>query len=326
MRRAAARRPRASTSPRPGPGSRRGRCDRSTSPAKPAVAIARAPTRAPTAATRPTSAATSLTARAVQHRHHRSIPLLDDRQRHQRQSRPPRPRPGNEDSRSRPAVKHHLRLTCQASPETGQRMSATRREDFLYAVQGRLASLAAGAGCGRPQAAVLAAPLGRAAALDAVGTRSRAPVARRQHRRHSCRPMLVRSVDDRRCAPRRLHGPAAAPRPLRPGWQYGAVDDVVTVARGLLAGHPAVKTVEFAGSRSRGTHDELSDWDFAVETSDFDALAPDMPALVAPLDPSGSSGSRWVTSPFTRSSCAARPRSSTSSWTIPGPRAAAGAR
>ena len=65
------------------------------------------------------------------------------------------------------------------------------------------------------------------------------------------------------------------------------MDDVVTVARGLLAGHPAVKTVEFAGSRSRGTHDELSDWDFAVETSDFDALAPDMPALVAPLDPLG---------------------------------------
>jgi hypothetical protein len=65
------------------------------------------------------------------------------------------------------------------------------------------------------------------------------------------------------------------------------VDDLVTVATGLLAGHPAVESVELAGSRSRGTHEQLSDWDFAVETSDFNALAQDMPALVAPLDPLG---------------------------------------
>jgi hypothetical protein len=71
------------------------------------------------------------------------------------------------------------------------------------------------------------------------------------------------------------------------GCNDGAVDDWVAVATGLLAGHPAVNSVEFAGSRSRGTHEELSDWDFAVETSDFDALARDMPALVAPLDPLG---------------------------------------
>lgn len=32
---------------------------------------------------------------------------------------------------------------------------------LLYVIQGRLAALAAGAGCGRPQAAVLAGPLGR---------------------------------------------------------------------------------------------------------------------------------------------------------------------
>jgi hypothetical protein len=64
----------------------------------------------------------------------------------------------------------------------------------------------------------------------------------------------------------------------------GAVDDLVTVSTGLIAGHPAVKSVTFAGSRSRGTH-ELSDWDFAVETSDFEALARDLPALVAPLEP-----------------------------------------
>jgi predicted nucleotidyltransferase len=70
-----------------------------------------------------------------------------------------------------------------------------------------------------------------------------------------------------------------------PGCDDGAVDDWVAVATGLLAGHPAVESVECAGSRSRGTHEELSDWDFAVEISDLDGLARDLPALVAPLDP-----------------------------------------
>jgi len=65
------------------------------------------------------------------------------------------------------------------------------------------------------------------------------------------------------------------------------VPDIVDVAIGLVAKHPAVRGVEFAGSRSRGTHSELSDWDFAVQTSDFDAVAHDLPALVAPLDPLG---------------------------------------
>jgi hypothetical protein len=63
--------------------------------------------------------------------------------------------------------------------------------------------------------------------------------------------------------------------------------DWIAVATGVLADHPAVESVEFAGSRSRGTHEELSDWDFAVETSDFDALARDLPELVAPLEPLG---------------------------------------
>ena len=55
----------------------------------------------------------------------------------------------------------------------------------------------------------------------------------------------------------------------------------------LVAAHPAVEGIELAGSRSRGTHEELSDWDFAVTTSDFDAVAADMPTLVAPLAPLG---------------------------------------
>jgi predicted nucleotidyltransferase len=63
------------------------------------------------------------------------------------------------------------------------------------------------------------------------------------------------------------------------------VSDWVTTAIDLLRGHPAVTSVEFAGSRSRGTHADLSDWDFAVQTSDFDAIARDLPVLVAPLEP-----------------------------------------
>jgi len=65
------------------------------------------------------------------------------------------------------------------------------------------------------------------------------------------------------------------------------VKDLVRVATELVAGHPAVKHVELAGSRSRGTHEVLSDWDFAVTTADFASVARDMPALVAPMHPLG---------------------------------------
>lgn len=67
--------------------------------------------------------------------------------------------------------------------------------------------------------------------------------------------------------------------------EHGVVHDWVTVAPALVAAHPAVISVEFAGSRSKGTHDVLSDWDFAVETSDFDQLAAALPDLVEPLKP-----------------------------------------
>ena len=65
------------------------------------------------------------------------------------------------------------------------------------------------------------------------------------------------------------------------------VDDLVAVAIRLVSAHPAVTGAEFAGSRSRGEHHELSDWDVAVQTSDFAAVARDMHALVAPLEPIG---------------------------------------
>ena len=63
--------------------------------------------------------------------------------------------------------------------------------------------------------------------------------------------------------------------------------DLARRAIELVSNHPAVRHVELAGSRSRATHEELSDWDFAVTTSDFAAVARDLPALIAPLRPLG---------------------------------------
>jgi hypothetical protein len=65
------------------------------------------------------------------------------------------------------------------------------------------------------------------------------------------------------------------------------VADLARTAIELVLNHPAVRHVELAGSRSRGTAEELSDWDFAVTTSDFAAVARDLPALIAPLRPLG---------------------------------------
>jgi hypothetical protein len=65
------------------------------------------------------------------------------------------------------------------------------------------------------------------------------------------------------------------------------VADLARAAAQVVSTHPAVGGVELAGSRSRGTHEELSDWDFAVTTSDFAAVARDLPALIAPLRPLG---------------------------------------
>jgi predicted nucleotidyltransferase len=63
------------------------------------------------------------------------------------------------------------------------------------------------------------------------------------------------------------------------------MNGLVTTASALVAKHPAVLRVELAGSRARGTHEELSDWDFAVKTTDFAAVARDLPTLVATLHP-----------------------------------------
>jgi predicted nucleotidyltransferase len=63
------------------------------------------------------------------------------------------------------------------------------------------------------------------------------------------------------------------------------VENIAELAISTVARHPAVMSVELAGSRSRGTHERHSDWDFAVETFDFASVARDLPALVEPLKP-----------------------------------------
>jgi predicted nucleotidyltransferase len=60
---------------------------------------------------------------------------------------------------------------------------------------------------------------------------------------------------------------------------------LVRLAISAVVRHPAVTSVELAGSRSRGTHEELSDWDFEVKTSDFASVSRDLRTLVEPLEP-----------------------------------------
>ena len=48
---------------------------------------------------------------------------------------------------------------------------------------------------------------------------------------------------------------------------------------------PVVRSIRLVGSRAEGRATELSDWDFRVETDDFDSLKLALPELVAPLEP-----------------------------------------
>jgi hypothetical protein len=49
--------------------------------------------------------------------------------------------------------------------------------------------------------------------------------------------------------------------------------------------HPEVRDIRLVGSRTDGRATDRSDWDFRVETSDFAAVADDLPRLCAPLEP-----------------------------------------
>lgn len=61
--------------------------------------------------------------------------------------------------------------------------------------------------------------------------------------------------------------------------------DVEGLVKPLLMRHSAVADVRLIGSRARGTNHELSDWDFAVESNDFQRLSGDLLELVGQLAP-----------------------------------------
>jgi hypothetical protein len=61
--------------------------------------------------------------------------------------------------------------------------------------------------------------------------------------------------------------------------------DVAREVPAALESHPSVREVRLVGSRGSGNPHELSDWDFAVDADDFEAVADDLPRLVAPLCP-----------------------------------------
>jgi hypothetical protein len=61
-----------------------------------------------------------------------------------------------------------------------------------------------------------------------------------------------------------------------------ALDERLTAA---LRVHPAVTSVELAGSRAEGRATEYSDWDFVLATDRFEDLAADLAGLVAELEP-----------------------------------------
>lgn len=62
-------------------------------------------------------------------------------------------------------------------------------------------------------------------------------------------------------------------------------EDVEARVRHALTGRPHVRSLDLAGSRAKGTPSPLSDWDFVIETDDFDAVARDLPRAVAELEP-----------------------------------------
>jgi predicted nucleotidyltransferase len=61
--------------------------------------------------------------------------------------------------------------------------------------------------------------------------------------------------------------------------------DIVSVVTVSLKHNPAVRKVELVGSRKMGTATQWSDWDFAVETTDFEIVSAALPGLVRSLEP-----------------------------------------
>jgi hypothetical protein len=61
--------------------------------------------------------------------------------------------------------------------------------------------------------------------------------------------------------------------------------DIMNDVLRLVGAHPAVASVELTGSRARGDTHALSDWDFAIQASDYRQAVDALPSLLAPLDP-----------------------------------------
>jgi predicted nucleotidyltransferase len=61
------------------------------------------------------------------------------------------------------------------------------------------------------------------------------------------------------------------------------VMDLKTEVPLILKRHPAVKGVRLTGSRERGDATKWSDWDFLVETDNFETVADALPGLIAEL-------------------------------------------
>jgi hypothetical protein len=61
--------------------------------------------------------------------------------------------------------------------------------------------------------------------------------------------------------------------------------DLAASVKAALLPHPHVLSVELVGSRATGSPTPLSDWDFEVMTDGFDAVARELPAMVAELEP-----------------------------------------
>jgi predicted nucleotidyltransferase len=77
--------------------------------------------------------------------------------------------------------------------------------------------------------------------------------------------------------------PIGSPRRSRSGILRRVTIDDRSIE--LVERHPAVRRVRLVGSRARGTATDFSDWDFAVVTDDFQAVARDIPLLLNPLVP-----------------------------------------
>jgi predicted nucleotidyltransferase len=62
-------------------------------------------------------------------------------------------------------------------------------------------------------------------------------------------------------------------------------ENIVEIVPRLLTKHPAVRQVVLTGSRMRGDATEWSDWDFVVETTNFEAVSIALPSLTESLEP-----------------------------------------